>query len=47
MWALDELAAEVTIDGPAILAGRDATALLEPGWRGTVHRSGAVVAERR
>src|SRR5207245_96529 len=47
VWALDELAAGVTIDGPAILAGRDATALLEPGWRGTVHRSGAVVAERR
>jgi len=47
VWALDELAAGVTIDGPAILAGRDATALLEPGWRGTVHPSGAVVAERR
>jgi len=47
VWALDELAAGGTIDGPAILAGRDATALLEPGWRGTVHPSGAVLAERR
>jgi N-methylhydantoinase A len=47
VWPLDELAAGVTIDGPAILAGRDATALLEPGWRGTVHPSGAVLVERR
>ena len=47
VWPLDELAAGVTIDGPAILAGRDATAVLEPGWRGTVHPTGAVVVERR
>jgi len=36
----------VTLDGPAILAGRDATALIESGWRGTVHESGAIVVER-
>lgn len=47
VWALDELAPGVTIDGPAILAGCDATALLEPAWRGTVHRSGAVLVEQR
>jgi N-methylhydantoinase A len=46
VWALDDLAAGVTVAGPAILAGRDATALIEPGWHGTVHACGAVVAER-
>ena len=46
VWALDDLAAGVTIAGPAILAGRDATALVEPGWRGTVHPCGAVLVER-
>jgi N-methylhydantoinase A len=47
VWPLDALAPGTTIDGPAILAGGDATALLEPGWRGTVHASGAVLVERR
>jgi N-methylhydantoinase A len=46
VWSLDELAAGVTIQGPAILAGRDATALVEPGWCGTVHASGAVLLVR-
>ena len=46
LWALDELAAGVTLEGPAVLAGRDATGLIEPGWRGTVHDSGAVLVER-
>src|SRR5438876_7435132 len=46
VWALDELAPGVTLAGPAILAGRDATALVEPGWRGAVHESGALVLER-
>ena len=45
VWALDELAAGVAIAGPAILAGQNATALVEPGWRGTVHPSGAVLVE--
>jgi len=43
---LDALPGGFTISGPAILAGRDATALIEPGWRGTVHDSGAVLVER-
>ncbi len=47
VWPLDELAPGVELAGPAILAGRDATALIEPGWRGTVHPSGAVLLERR
>src|SRR5437016_4797595 len=46
LWPLDDLAAGVTLDGPAILAGRDATALIESGWRGTVHQSGAILVER-
>jgi len=46
VWALDELAGGVTLQGPAILAGRDATALVESGWCGTVHASGAVLLER-
>src|SRR6058998_1297399 len=46
LWPLDDLAPGVTLEGPAILAGRDATALIEPGWRGAVHASGAVVLER-
>ena len=46
VWALDELAAGVTIAGPAILAGRNATALVEPGWRGTVQQCGAVLVQR-
>lgn len=46
VWALDGLAPGVTLSGPAILAGRDATALVEPEWRGSVHESGALVLER-
>jgi len=46
VWALDDLAAGVTIAGPAVLAGRNATALVEPGWCGTVHPCGAVLVER-
>jgi N-methylhydantoinase A len=47
VWALGELPRRITIEGPAILAGPDATALIEPGWAGTVHGSGAVLVERR
>jgi N-methylhydantoinase A len=46
VWPLGELPAGLRINGPAILAGPDATALIETGWRGTVHGSGAVVLER-
>jgi N-methylhydantoinase A/oxoprolinase/acetone carboxylase beta subunit len=46
VWPLGALPRRLRIDGPAILAGPDATALVEPGWRGTVHESGAVVLER-
>jgi N-methylhydantoinase A/oxoprolinase/acetone carboxylase beta subunit len=46
VWPLDDLPAGLVIAGPAVLAGRDATALIEPGWRGTVHASGALVAKR-
>jgi N-methylhydantoinase A len=46
VWPLDDLPAGLVIAGPAVLPGRDATALLEPGWRATVHASGALVARR-
>ena len=46
VWPLDDLPAGLVLAGPAVLAGRDATALLEPGWRATVHQSGALVAKR-
>jgi N-methylhydantoinase A len=46
IWPLGELPPRLRIAGPAVLAGPDATALIEPGWRGTVHSTGAVVLER-
>ncbi|HWC74284.1 MAG TPA: hypothetical protein VG454_10150, partial [Gemmatimonadales bacterium] len=47
IWPLGELrAGRHSLSGPAILAGPDATALIEPGWRGVVHSSGAVIVER-
>jgi N-methylhydantoinase A len=48
VWPLGELAAGQHVNAPAILAGPDATGLIEPGWRGVVHASagGAVMLER-
>jgi len=46
VWPLDALPPDLAIAGPAVLAGDDATALIEPGWHGTVHASGAIVMER-
>ncbi len=46
VWPLGALPAGLEIAGPAILAGPDASGLVEPGWRGAVHESGAVVLER-
>jgi len=45
--SLDALPPGLSIAGPAVLAGGDATALIEPGWRVTVHAAGALVVERR
>jgi N-methylhydantoinase A len=47
VWPLGELPAGLVLRGPAVLAGPDATALIEAGWCGTVHASGAVIVERR
>jgi len=47
VWPLGELPAGLRLDGPAVLAGPDATGLIEPGWRGTVHTSGAIIVDRR
>ncbi|HSD32133.1 MAG TPA: hydantoinase/oxoprolinase family protein [Gemmatimonadales bacterium] len=46
IWPLGELPPRLRIPGPAILAGPDATGVVEPGWRGTVTESGAVMLER-
>lgn len=46
VWALGQIAAGTHVRGPAILAGHDATALVEEGWHGVVHPSGAVILER-
>ena len=46
VWPLGELPAGLKLKGPAVLAGPDATGLIEPGWRGTVDPSGAVMVER-
>jgi N-methylhydantoinase A len=46
VWPLGELSAGQQLNGPAVLAGTDATGLIERGWRGVVHPSGAVMVER-
>ena len=46
VWPLGEILAGRQLNAPAILAGPDATGLIEPGWRGVVHASGAVLLER-
>ena len=46
VWRLGELPTGRRITGPAILAAPDATGLVEPGWGGVVHDSGAVILER-
>jgi len=46
VWALGQIAVGTHVRGPAILAGLDATALVEPGWHGVVHATGAVILER-
>ena len=46
VWALGQIAAGTHVRGPAILAGLDATALVEPGWHGVIHPTGAVILER-
>jgi len=42
VWDLDGAPAGLEIPGPAILAGGDATALVEPGWVARVHESGTL-----
>ena len=46
VWPLGEIPEGRALNAPAILAGADATGLIEPGWRGVVHESGAVILER-
>jgi N-methylhydantoinase A len=46
VYPLDDLPANMRIDGPAVLAGRDATALVEPGWRATTLETALIVLER-
>jgi N-methylhydantoinase A len=46
VWPLGEMPPGRQLNAPAVLAGPDATGLIEPGWRGIVHASGAVILER-
>jgi N-methylhydantoinase A len=46
VWPLGEIPEGRRLKGPVVLAGLDATGLIEPGWSGTVHASGAVILER-
>jgi N-methylhydantoinase A len=46
VYPLDQMPDGQQIDGPAVLAGPDATGLIEAGWRGVVSPSGAVIVER-
>ncbi len=46
VWEFSQLTPGMAIEGPAVLVGMDATAVVQPGWGGTVHDSGAVVLSR-
>ena len=46
VWPLGAMPVGTRLNAPAVLAGPDATGLIEPGWRGVVHPSGAVILER-
>jgi N-methylhydantoinase A len=41
-----KLAAEATIDGPAILEQAESTTVVPPGWRGRIRSDGALVMQR-
>jgi len=43
---LDDLPVGRVLEGPLMLDGGDATGRIEPGWRGVVHETGAVLLER-
>ena len=44
--ALEELGPGTVVDGPYMLDVIDCTVRIEPGWRGAVHATGAVILER-
>jgi 5-oxoprolinase (ATP-hydrolysing) len=46
LFRVETLPAGANIDGPAILAERNATTVVEPGWRASVTASGCVDLER-
>jgi 5-oxoprolinase (ATP-hydrolysing) len=46
LFRVDTLPAGANIDGPAILAERNATTVVEPGWRASVTAAGCVDLER-
>ncbi|HEY4444063.1 MAG TPA: hydantoinase B/oxoprolinase family protein [Steroidobacteraceae bacterium] len=46
LFRIETLPAGENIDGPAILAERNATTVVEPGWRASVTVAGCVVLER-
>jgi N-methylhydantoinase A len=46
VWPLGALPSGLEIRGPAVLMGPDATGVIEPGWTGQVHDSGAIIVRR-
>jgi 5-oxoprolinase (ATP-hydrolysing) len=46
LFLRETLAAGAAIDGPAVIAEKNATTVVEPGWRATVTASGALELQR-
>jgi 5-oxoprolinase (ATP-hydrolysing) len=46
LWVREELAPGARIDGPAVIAERNATTVVEPGWQAVVRAGGALELAR-
>ncbi len=46
VWRSDDLAAEQSVDGPALLIEPHQTIVIEPGWRAEMRKNGVVVLTR-
>ena len=47
LYAQESLAAGMRLDGPAIVAGKTATLVVEDGWCASVHEGGSIVMTRK
>lgn len=47
LYRRDTLGTGCSLAGPALVAERHSTTLVEAGWHGTVHRSGALILDRQ